>query len=167
MHSLPNIRSLPWCGGTGGRTPAGPSQTADSASPSGRGPPHTSPVKRLGSINKSVYRWPWCGGTGGRTPAGPSQTADSASPSGRGPPRTSPVKGLGSINQSVYRWPWSETLYHRDDALLYIAYVMLIWAAPIPADRWHCSLWPQLTPWVDWYAPSNRDKLCPDSALQV
>ena len=36
----------------------------------------------------------------------------------------------------------SETLYHRDGALLYIAYVMLIWAAPIPADRWHCSLWP-------------------------
>ena len=36
----------------------------------------------------------------------------------------------------------SETLYHRDDALLYIAYVMLIWAAPIPADRWHCILWP-------------------------
>ena len=35
-----------------------------------------------------------------------------------------------------------ETLYHRDDALLYIAYVMLIWAAPIPADRLHCSLWP-------------------------
>ena len=35
----------------------------------------------------------------------------------------------------------TETLYHRDDALLYIAYVMLIWAAPIPADRWHCSLW--------------------------
>ena len=34
-----------------------------------------------------------------------------------------------------------ETLYHRDDALLYIAYVLLIWAAPIPADRWHCSLW--------------------------
>ena len=36
----------------------------------------------------------------------------------------------------------AETLYHRDDALLYIAYVMLIWAASIPADRWHCSLWP-------------------------
>ena len=36
----------------------------------------------------------------------------------------------------------AETLYHRDDALLYIAYVMLIGAAPIPADRWHCSLWP-------------------------
>ena len=35
-----------------------------------------------------------------------------------------------------------EALYHRDDALLYIAYVMLIWAASIPADRWHCSLWP-------------------------
>ena len=34
----------------------------------------------------------------------------------------------------------TRTLYHRDDALLYIAYVMLIWAAPIPADRWHCSL---------------------------
>ena len=33
-----------------------------------------------------------------------------------------------------------ETLYHRDDALLYIAYVMLICAAPIPGDRWHCSL---------------------------
>ena len=33
-------------------------------------------------------------------------------------------------------------LYHRDDALLYIAYVMLIWVAPIPADRCHCSLWP-------------------------
>ena len=25
---------------------------------------------------------------------------------------------------------------------LYIAYVMLIWAAPIPTNRWHCSLWP-------------------------
>ena len=36
----------------------------------------------------------------------------------------------------------AKTLYHRDDALLYITYVMLIWAAPIPADRWHCSLWP-------------------------
>ena len=35
-----------------------------------------------------------------------------------------------------------KTLYHRDNVLLYIAYVMLIWAAPIPADRWHCSLWP-------------------------
>ena len=36
----------------------------------------------------------------------------------------------------------SETLYHRDDALLYIAYVMLIVSAPIPAARWPCSLWP-------------------------
>ena len=35
-----------------------------------------------------------------------------------------------------------ETLYPKDDALLYIAYVMLIWGAPIPADRWHCRLWP-------------------------
>ena len=35
-----------------------------------------------------------------------------------------------------------ETLYHREDALLYIAYVTLIWATHIPADRWHCSLWP-------------------------
>ena len=34
----------------------------------------------------------------------------------------------------------AETFYHRDNPLLYIAYVMLIWAAPIPADRWHCSL---------------------------
>ena len=39
-------------------------------------------------------------------------------------------------------WAASETLYHRDDALLYIVYVMIIGAAPIPADRWHCSLWP-------------------------
>ena len=41
---------------------------------------------------------------------------------------------------SVSNWKISETLYHGDDALLYIANVMLIWAAPIPADRWHCSL---------------------------
>ena len=47
----------------------------------------------------------------------------------------------------------ANTLYHRDDALLYIAYVMLIWAAPIPADRWHCSLWLWLTLWVDWHTP--------------
>ena len=56
------------------------------------------------------------------------------------------VRDCGSISPT-------ETLYHRDDALLYIAYVMLIWAAPIPADRWHCSLWPYLTPWIDWHAP--------------
>ena len=42
----------------------------------------------------------------------------------------------------VVEWLGAETLYHRDDALLYIAYVMLICAPPIPADRWHCSLWP-------------------------
>ena len=35
-----------------------------------------------------------------------------------------------------------ETLYHRDDTLQYIAYVMIIWAAPIHADRGHYSLWP-------------------------
>ena len=46
---------------------------------------------------------------------------------------------------------YPETLNHREDALLYIAYVRLIWAAPIPADRWHCSLWPWLTPWVDYH----------------
>ena len=44
------------------------------------------------------------------------------------------------VQLTVYVRP--ETLYHRDDALLYIAYVMLIWAAPIPADRWHYRLWP-------------------------
>ena len=55
-----------------------------------------------------------------------------------------------TMNSSLCLLP--ETLYHRDDALLYIAYVMLIWAAPIPADRWHCSLWPKITPWVDWHA---------------
>ena len=38
--------------------------------------------------------------------------------------------------------PKPETLYRRDGALLYIAFAMLIWAAPIPAVRWHCSLWP-------------------------
>ena len=25
---------------------------------------------------------------------------------------------------------------------VYIAFAMLIWAVPIPADRWHWSLWP-------------------------
>ena len=39
-------------------------------------------------------------------------------------------------------WWAAETLYHRDDALVYIAHVMLIWAASISADRWHCSMWP-------------------------
>ena len=40
-----------------------------------------------------------------------------------------------------------------DDALLYIAFGMLIWAASITADRWHCHLWQELIPWVDWHAP--------------
>ena len=39
-------------------------------------------------------------------------------------------------------WVVAETLYRRDDALLDITYVILIWAASMPADRWHCSLWP-------------------------
>ena len=49
--------------------------------------------------------------------------------------------GAGREDEGWGRRRRAETLYHRDDALLYIAYVMLIWAAPIPADRWHCSLW--------------------------
>ena len=49
---------------------------------------------------------------------------------------------LTSATSHYTQLPTPETLYHRDDALLYIAYVMFIWAAPIPADRWHCSLWP-------------------------
>ena len=56
------------------------------------------------------------------------------------PPSRAPIlDGLDGTGGSTFG---TETLYHRDDALLYIAYVMLIWAAPIPADRWHCSLWP-------------------------
>ena len=36
--------------------------------------------------------------------------------------------------------PWScQRPYIRDDALLYIAYVMLIWVTVIPATRWSCS----------------------------
>ena len=60
-------------------------------------------------------------------------------PGGYGPIGEIHMGGYGRIG--VYRVK-PETLYHRDDALLYIAYVLLIWAAPIPADRWHCSLWP-------------------------
>ena len=48
-------------------------------------------------------------------------------------------RGEGMIYNASLR---AEAVFHRDDALLYIAYVMRIWAAPIPADRWHCSLWP-------------------------
>ena len=58
-----------------------------------------------------------------------------------GQPRLRPVGWLvfaTSDNQDPFRY--AETLYRRDDALLYIAYVMLIWAAPIPADRWHCAV---------------------------
>ena len=52
------------------------------------------------------------------------------------------VNTVYSCLQVASRNAIPETLYHGDDALPYIAYVMLIWAAPIPADRWHCSLWP-------------------------
>ena len=44
---------------------------------------------------------------------------------------------------------FSRDLILGDDALLYIAFGMLIWAASITADRWHCRLWQELTPWVD------------------
>ena len=50
------------------------------------------------------------------------------------------VGGGGGVGEG--QWVLPETLYHRDDALLYIAYVIHILAAPIPADRWHCSLRP-------------------------
>ena len=55
---------------------------------------------------------------------------------------TATARGWGWGSEERGKSIQTETLYHRDDALLYIAYVMLIWAAPIPADRWHCSLWP-------------------------
>ena len=59
---------------------------------------------------------------------------------------STPIESLKTkIDLSIFTFnyrAWSETLYHRDDTLLYIAYVMLIWAAPIPAERWHCSVWP-------------------------
>ena len=67
---------------------------------------------------------------------------------------TEPSLGIKSI---------PETLYHRDGALQYIAYVMLIWAAPIPADRSVAIANLGLT----GTPSSSRDKLCPDSALQV
>ena len=56
---------------------------------------------------------------------------------------TKGLKVTGEVSYTVgITGEQPETLYHRDDALLYITYVMLIWAAPIPADRWHCSLGP-------------------------
>ena len=51
-------------------------------------------------------------------------------------------KGESICEIVVFLCIGTETLYHRDDALLYIAFVMLIRSAPITADRWHCSLWP-------------------------
>ena len=32
----------------------------------------------------------------------------------------------GGVGVEGMGWVWPETLYHRDDALLYVAYVMLI-----------------------------------------
>ena len=52
------------------------------------------------------------------------------------------TSGFGGKHDWFTQSSTPETLYHRDDALLYSVYVMLIWAVPIPADRWHCSLWP-------------------------
>ena len=37
---------------------------------------------------------------------------------------------MGCLFRGADAGACTETLYHRDDALLYIAYVMLIWAAP-------------------------------------
>ena len=56
--------------------------------------------------------------------------------------RSTLMKCSQSLSRGKLSCIWSETLYHRDDALLYIAYVMLIWTANIPADRWHCNLRP-------------------------
>ena len=57
-------------------------------------------------------------------------------------PSNIPLSTIVDPMLSCYMPGGARDLYQRDDALLYIAYVMLIWAAPIPADRWHCSLWP-------------------------
>ena len=75
-------------------------------------------------------------------PAGGTGEGAGGGEGGGGRPRE---VGGGAFNQHavvVSLKSVRETLYHRDDALIYIAYVMLIWAAPIPADRWRCSLWP-------------------------
>ena len=55
---------------------------------------------------------------------------------------TCPDQSGDQVSEPIPAWSIPEAVYHRDGALLYIAYVMLICAAPIPADRWHCSLWP-------------------------
>ena len=62
----------------------------------------------------------------------------------------------------------AKTLYHnRDDALLYIAYVMLIWAAPILLTGGSTVCGHSLHLGLTGTPPNSRDKLCPDSALQV
>ena len=63
-----------------------------------------------------------------------------------------PFVGCAYISYSDQRPYIIETMH---------SYVLLIWAAAIPADRWCCSLWLTGTPL------SSRDKLCPDSTLPV
>ena len=77
--------------------------------------------------------------------------------------KTDLSKGLMDDSPCSHIYDGSEThqagpgfprnLIMGNDALLYIAFGMLIWAASITADRWHCRLWQELTPWVDWHAP--------------
>ena len=40
----------------------------------------------------------------------------------------------------TFSWIRELVLYRRFTPIH--RYVILIWAAPIPGDRWHCSLWP-------------------------
>ena len=54
-------------------------------------------------------------------------------------------KGKDSSGQDGPRG--SETLYPRDDALLYIACNAYL------GCTYPCSLWSKRTPWVDWHAP--------------
>ena len=49
--------------------------------------------------------------------------------------------GGGGIKAKPAVLYFTRDLILSDNALLYIADVMLIWAAPIPATRCHCSLW--------------------------
>ena len=48
-----------------------------------------------------------------------------------------PFRCIDIYNRKASVPLWVHPFNHRDDAILYIAYVMLIWVAPIPADRWH------------------------------
>ena len=91
----------------------------------------------LRELSQSCVRLDLCRELGDEVEEGPIPKARARG--GEGEMGTGPSLPLP---QAQACWVTPETLYHRDDALLYIAYVMLIWAAPIPADRWHCSLWP-------------------------